>query len=654
MKPARVVERFEVLDEDVVAKEFELLPPDFDFGSLPREYVNSRDEARKTKNKPVIFIDGEGANDGFPALELRKQVLYRFVQKQNYALLGAVIEPDQYRCIESADHISQLPTRQCLDFILSLPETHIIIGFALTYDVEMWLRRIPPKYMERLVKTQAIWWKHYRIHYIPKKIFTVGLYKHGQKIRSRTIYDAYGFFQSDFKTAIRSWQVGTPEKWEFIDRMKDARGDFGPITEETKAYNREEGIEGIEMFRKVREEYTKLGLSIPKPVGAGSIASAMMRKHFVLDYFPHTQLIPIEVMLSAFIGGRFDCTRIGFMGDVIESDINSAYPHIARNLPCLRCGRYIQTEEFDDNPYSLWLVRWRDNGTRWSPFPYRTDNGSIRYYANGVGYYYGAEVQAALAFDDTIEVIGGYRYERNCDHRPFAFLEDYYQRREELKRVGDFGEIILKLGYNSVTGKLAQTRGKNPPFQQLIWAAQIYGGTRAMLLSAIRQNPDAIIKVATDAVFSTAPLQLDYDATRLGAWKTEELYDLLVLGNGVYQSTGSSNPKYPNGIARNRGFEKGDVSLRFNWPEIRENYRNGVSSIVKKYEFRRFVKASHENRMEERCDWIESEIRLSLDVQKAKRAEGELHYPLPNPTPNTISAPRRIPEENLRLPRDTH
>lgn len=656
---ARIVEDFEVLDENQVSElvDFELVSPDFDYSSLPKEYTHSRTERKKSQNanRPIVFIDGEGANVGDRTVGTRKQKLRRWIQKQNYALLGATIEPDEYRCIVGQNNTEQLSTKQCFEFILSLPSDHILIGFALTYDVEMWIKGISgirfspdkPSSMERLIRTQSLWWKGYRIHYIPNKIFTLGKYKGNQKIASRTIYDSFGFFQSDFKSAIRNWKVGTPEQWEFIDRMKDARGDFGPITEETKAYNKMEGVHGIEMFSKVRAEYKKLELNVPRPVGAGSIASAMFRKHEVLQYYPTRNLIPIETQLSALYGGRFDCTKLGFFDAVIESDINSAYPHIARNLPCLRCNTYVNAKEYTPSPYSLWLVRWKDNGTRWSPFPYRTTNGHIGYFADGIGWYYDSEVAAALRFDPNIEVLGGYSFEQNCEHRPFAFLEEYYHRRQELLLQGDFAEKILKLGCNSVYGKLAQSKGKNPPFQQIMWAGMITGGTRAMLLDGIRQAPESVIKVATDALFSTVPLQLEYHETNLGGWKTEELYDFLVLGNGIYQSLGSSSPKHPNGIARNRGFAR--ERLRFDWQQIRENYRNGKPSVVSKYEFRRFIKALHENKLEERCDWIESEIELKVDVQKKKRLEGEFIYPIANPTPAQISSPIPIKPENLRI-----
>lgn len=632
---------FEILLEESIPDVFEYATPE-EHDRLPQS-GHRKNRIDSNKMKPICFIDGEGANAGDKEMTLRKKNLRRWVQKQNYALLGAVLEPDEYRCIVGKNNTQQLTTRECLNFILELPDTHILIGYALTYDIEHWLKSISPEKMDRLMRTGFLWWRGYRLNYIPKKMFRI---RKGKK--SKTVYDVFGFFQCSFEDASKNWRIGNPERNAFISRMKKLRSDFGPITEETKEYNKAEGINGIEMFTGVRREYMKLELSLPHPVGAGSIASAMFRKHSVLDYGPTFRQIPVEIMLSAFIGGRFDVTRVGFVGDIFESDINSAYPHIARNLPCLRCGRFVRATEYQVDRYGLWLARWKDNETRWSPFPYRTHNGHIRYYADGTGFYYGEEIEAALRFDPTIEILGGYRFEINCDHKPFGWIEEYYQRRQEMLKTGDFAEQIIKYGLNSVYGKLAQTKSKSR-YQNLIWAGMITSGTRAMLLDGVRQNPNAVIKIATDALFSTVPLQLEYDETKLGAWKTETLNDLLILGNGVYQSTGSSSPKHPNGIARNRGFAR-DSKVEFNWEQIRKDYRNGVTSIGVHKEFRGFTKAYRENKLEERCNWIDFEVEIKLDLQKQKRKDGELIWPLPNETPGIISGPSRIDPNLLNIP----
>lgn len=640
---------FELLPTSEIDSAFELVTPE-QFDALPNEYKHKAGEA---KTRPIIFIDGEGSNENDPVLGFRKNKLRRWVQKQNYSLLGATIEGGEYRCIVGIDNYQQLSTRQCLEFILSLPAEHTIIGYGLTYDVEHWLKDLrgtrhilaPDKMspMERLVKTSSVWWHGYKIHYIPNKIFSVSKYKREKKEIGRTVYDTIGFFQTSFKNAIASWDIGTQEERDFIEVMKKERPNFGPITDVVKQYNKMEGIHGIQMFARVRKEYTNLDLSVPRPVGAGSLASAFYRKHELENYYPKFWLLPRDTVLSAFFGGRFDVTRIGFIGDVEEYDINSAYPFIASNLPCLRCGRYVTAKGYEPSPHSVWLTRWNDNGTRWAPFPYRTTNDHIRYFSTGIGWYYNDEVAAALRFDPTIEILGGFTFQQNCEHVPFSWIPQYYELRQQMVRNGDFGEKIIKLGLNAAYGKLAQSKGKNPRWQQLIWAGLITSGTRAMLLDGIRQCPDSIIKVATDAIFSSVQLPLG-NSNQLGGWKHETLYDLFVMGNGVYHSTGSSDPKHTNGVSKTRGFDK-EGSLKFDWERIQEDYRAGKTSLVMKKEFRGFVKAFHEKRLEERCHWIDIELELKLDTNKAKRIEGEYIYPIPNPTPNVISTPADI--ENL-------
>ena len=146
---APAVEEFEVMDEKQIdglidrqlsESIFDVLPAEYNFDVLPDPDRPHR-KALIT-NKPVIFIDGEGANVGERTVTFRKHLLHRWVQKQNYALLGAVLESGEYRCIVGENNTEQLSTKQCLEFILSLPGSHIIVGFALNYDVEMWLRGI--------------------------------------------------------------------------------------------------------------------------------------------------------------------------------------------------------------------------------------------------------------------------------------------------------------------------------------------------------------------------------------------------------------------------------------------------------------------------------------------------------------------------------
>lgn len=644
------VDGFMVLDEAQTEDDFRIEAPG-SFEKLPNYTKHSGHEKsfRIASSRPVCFIDGEGANHGEPLVKLRANGLTRSLQFQNYALLAATLEPAEceldcnscsaYKYLIGENNHEQIPSNQCLDFIIGLPNSHIIVGYGLSYDVEHWLKDVPAAKMLELKKTGTVWWRRYLLRYIPNKVFSVSKWRKKRKIGSNTVYDIVGFFQAEFKSAIRTWNVGTQAEWEFIDRMKDARPGFGDVTDETLAYNHMEGKHGIQLFRRVREEYTRLELRVQRPVGAGSIASAMFRKHRIDNYFPVFQPVPVEVMLQSYIGGRFDVARIGFIGNVYEYDINSAYPHIARTLPCLAHSKFAWTDTYVPDRHSLWLVRWRDNENRWAPFPYRTPNGEhIRYYSSGTGYYYGSEVASALQLDNDIDIIGGYQLICECDERPFQWIEDYYSIRQEMKAKGDYAELIIKLGLNSVYGKLAQSKGKTPPWQNFIWAGMITSGTRAMLMQAVAQNSAAVFKLSTDAVFSTVPLQLDF-GNELGQWKSIELEDLLVLGNGIYHSADGH-------VTKNRGYMKSDKY--FNWSEIRVNYANHIESVVTKHEFMKFNGAYHGNRMEERCAWVDEQQFVGFDIPSDKVMRDNWIWPGTNDTPLVMSAPMRIDEQNLR------
>ena len=635
---------YELIPLEEAKAYFELIP-----ASQASEVWNSipaRADRPTLLVKPVCFIDGEGANDGEPIIQIRKgtENLERKFQKQNYALLGATLESGEYYYLLGLNNREALSSKQCLDFILNLPAKHVIVGYGLTYDVEKWLIDLSEHFMQILNKNSHVWWKGYKIFNIPGKMFYVSR-KIGKKKISRTVYDISGFFQVEFKEAIRKWHVGTPDEWKFIDAMKKKRPDFGPITKEVLEYNNLEGKHGIALFHKVRTEYSKLGLRLPRPVGAGSIASAMFRKNRLDNYMPAFQSIPTEVMLQSFIGGRFDIAKIGLIGDTYQIDINSAYPYIASNLPCLACGNHFKwTEKYEESANSLWLVRWHDNDNRWAPFPYRTDGNHIRYYSSGTGYYYGSEVSSALQLDSDIQILGGYHFVCGCDHRPFQWIEDYYKRRQEMLRNGDFGDKIIKLGLNAIYGKLAQTKGRMPRYQNLIWAAMITSGTRAMLLNAIAQNPQNIISCATDAVITYEPVDVQIDSTILGAWKQSRLADLLLLGNGIYHSTTLDKDGEP--IAKNRGFPH----THFPWDRVRNDYLTQGKSVVTKHEYIGFSGAFRDKRLEERGGWLDEDIQLNFEVPKGKEQNGDWIWPGNNPTPYEISRPAKINLDSLRIP----
>jgi hypothetical protein len=129
-------------------------------------------------------------------------------------------------------------------------------------------------------------------------------------------------------------------------------------------------------------------------------------------------------------------------------------------------------------------------------------------------------------------------YHTDCSCQPFKEVPRYYLERLKLGK--DAKGLVLKLGLNSIYGKLAQSKGLNPPFQNWVWAGNITSGCRGQLISALT---DDIIMLATDGVFSRSPLKLaapkdtgtSSASKPLGGWE-EKVYDrgMFVMRPGIY------------------------------------------------------------------------------------------------------------------------
>jgi hypothetical protein len=92
----------------------------------------------------------------------------------------------------------------------------------------------------------------------------------------------------------------------------------------------------------------------------------------------------------------------------------------------------------------------------------------------------------------------------------------------------------LKLGLNSLYGKMAQRSGRGP-YHDVVSAGLITAITRARLIEALGQDPHFVVMLATDALFSTKPLSLD-KGEGLGEWEEKVWPDLFIAKPGVYWS----------------------------------------------------------------------------------------------------------------------
>jgi hypothetical protein len=510
---------------------------------------------RKTISKdkiPITFIgiDGEGTTDHFGP----------WPGKHRYTMLCAA---DEYGRKYSVKNPKGLSTRQCLEFILSLPRKNTkIFSYSFGYDLTKILEDVSDPILYKLVRPELrrriqkngqkvqvpTYWPssnpRYCLDCMNGRLTTRSLegthiivdpntggpttaFKWG---KPAIIHDVWKFFQGKFTAALEDWKVpdnvSKDERKAILDRMremKDQRSNFDQLTEEEiQEYCFGECRYMATLARKLTEAHIKAGIPLKNYFGAGSSAEAMM---LVMNIKDHVKQARAEnptpdsveyIQRCAFFGGRFEIGRIGpVTGEIFNYDISSAYPYQLTFLPCLIHGRWEHTTDRRAISYARTaIVHYTLNEPTikrpWAPFPFRLKNGSIAFpETSGGGWVWREEYLAGERLFENVGFQEAWLYHCDCDCQPFKDIPKYYSYRILIGKEGP--GIVVKLGVNSNYGKTAQTIGGEPgTFHSWMWAGLITSGCRAQVLEsmALHANLDNLLMVATDGIATLEPLKL--------------------------------------------------------------------------------------------------------------------------------------------------
>jgi hypothetical protein len=507
---------------------------------------------RKPRNNSVIYIgiDGEGVTEHFGP----------WPGKHRYTMLCAADENGHQWMIENP---LGLKTKQCLDFIVSLPAKtgYRVFSYSFGYDLTKILEDIDDLTLYRLVRPELrrrlhgkikisapVYWPPVKPQFClnwlngqfsVKKLEgtqtvidpktggpTVG-YKWGPPV---IIHDIWRFFQGKFTTALEDWKVpdnvSPSDRKHILERMramKDKRSNFDQLNgDDIRAYCFEECQFMATLARKLTEAHTKAGIPLKRYFGAGSSAEAMMLVMGVKGQVKQARgdnPIPDSVEYAqrcAFFGGRFENSRIGaIQGNINCEDISSAYPYQLTKVPCLIHGHWEHTTERNRISHARTaLVRYTltrpNEKLRWGPFPFRLSNGSIAFpESSGGGWIWREEYLAGEKLFDNVCFQEAWLYHCDCDCQPFKDVSRYYALRLKIGKEGP--GIAVKLGMNSIYGKTAQTIGGEPgAFQSWMWAGLITSGCRAQVLEvmSLHRDLDNLLMVATDGIATLETLTL--------------------------------------------------------------------------------------------------------------------------------------------------
>lgn len=457
---------------------------------------------------------------------------------------------------QTIENPAGLSAEECLGFIADQEPNKSYIAYYFDYDVTMILRGLSNERLLKLLDREGRShakdgtklnralpvevFGQYEIDYMPTKYFMVR--RSGTK-KWVTINDVGPFFQCSFLKAIKLWKIGTPEQWERIEAGKFSRSTFTAMTDEIRHYNGEEVELLQELMEAFRETCKDVGYVPSQWQGPGYLAVSMFQRNRIPKTKVYLDNLPIDFLIAsrnAFYGGRFETASVGPVpGPVYQYDINSAYPWALTQLPCLEHGRWSHMDD-PDSPFVLRKVRFKERApgkaqVAFMGLPIRHKDGSIVFPERGTGWYWSCELDAAK--HQQYKTLDAWSYRKHCQCVPFSWIPNVYQERLALGKAAR--GIVLKLGLNSMYGKMVQSVG-NPPYAQPVWGSLITSLVRAKLYSGIHSGQCSqyrcgarVHMLATDALFSTEPLDLPC-SKELGEWDFEEHPSMFIVQPGVY------------------------------------------------------------------------------------------------------------------------
>lgn len=362
------------------------------------------------------------------------------------------------------------------------------------------------------------------------------------------ICDAGSFWQTSFLNAMnpKKWQnpIITDEEYETIRVGKEARS-TAALDDSMRFYNRLENEILARAMAEIDRGFRRIGIRLSRMqwMGPGQAAQRWMSNQGVITRTEAREIIPgwaLDAALASFYAGWFEIPIHGIIRGVTDSyDLNSAYPHIIRSLPCLRHGRYSRGIANCPTDLGYVLVRATVRGSNdylGVASHRKPDNGIFRPLASR-GWFWLSELDASrrAGLVDSVDIHEWIAYEP-CDcPAPMREVAHLYDLRLDVGKDSVLGKSS-KLMYNSVAGKCQQSVG-SPKFGNWIYASLITSGCRKMILDAIASHPEGarhVAMVATDGIVFLSPHPGLPVSNRLGEWSHSQHRNLTLFKPGVY------------------------------------------------------------------------------------------------------------------------
>jgi DNA polymerase elongation subunit (family B) len=433
-----------------------------------------------------------------------------------------------------------LSSTRILNWLVSQNVTSYI--FSGTYDTTMFLKDLPYDVLTELWQTSKVKYKNYEITLFYGKYFMLK-----SKKNCFRMFDLFSFYQTSFINAIsKHLNVSS----DVINEMKARRATFDDTQfEEIITYCKEELTYLYELVKNLFSLIRAIGLEPKSLFSPASLSKQTFRKNNIKEFYlsrPKGNFA--NALIRSYAGGRIEALQFGQFSNVINVDINSAYPFAMTKLVTLDERNYSycvkDCDSFSD--YDLIHIHFKLNDGIISPFFHRSSQQKICYPKEVDNWFYGNELINGIKF------LKHYQYKFNVvikDHfhykGPFKYplktmINSLYKQRQLYKQQLDSKEFILKLVLNASYGTFAQhiNAKSKSSWHKLEWASFITSFTRAQLLETLIQNNidlDDVVSFQTDGIMIQDNKNYCIKSSEnLGGLTVSSYNKVLLIKSGVY------------------------------------------------------------------------------------------------------------------------
>ena len=277
----------------------------------------------------------------------------------------------------------------------------------------------------------------------------------------------------------------------------------------------------------------------------------------------------LDFSMKSFNAGRFEVLQKGGFDNIIERDINSAYPYEIANL--LDCnGMIVNDITYDENAtHGFYLCDINiPHEINFSPFKFETKSGMMTYPTGSFKdvYMCKTDYETLLEFGFIKKLHKSVQIFNDEPTKPFKYVEELYYYRKEIQKsdreladtikrtlnsiYGTFLNINHAKGYINdedtkeniqdfivVNGKVFFTKNEFQAGSMFhpVWGSEITAGTRNKIFKDFYDDNDKIIAIATDGVKLTEDISKLKESNKLGGYDKSKLESGVIIGSGVYQ-----------------------------------------------------------------------------------------------------------------------